>query len=108
MFQFLQYFHSVCFCLFFCVFIAFLFVQNISMSFFPVLVRDIPWTLAIPANGAANPSIAMNLMAGIEVPSFMPLYVALIAIFLFAGPALSIFERQEFWLPTYQLNILFG
>jgi ABC-2 type transport system permease protein len=76
--------------------IAFLFVQNISMSFFPALVRYVPWTLAIPANGAANPSIAMNLMAGIEVPSFMPLYVALIAIVLFVGLALWIFQRQEF------------
>ena len=76
--------------------IAFLFVQNLSMSFFPVLVRYIPWTLAIPANEAVNPSIAMNLMAGIEVPSFMPLYVALIAIFLFVGLALWIFQKQEF------------
>lgn len=76
--------------------IAFLFAQNIAMSFFPVLVRYIPWTLAIPANGAANPSIAMNLMAGIEVPSFMPLYVALAAIVLFVGLALLIFQRQEF------------
>jgi ABC-2 type transport system permease protein len=76
--------------------IAFLFAQNISMSFFPVLVRYIPWTLAIPANGAANPSIALNLMAGIDVPSFMPLYVALLAIFLFTGLALWIFQRQEF------------
>jgi len=38
----------------------------------------------------------MNLMADIEVPSFMPLHVALIAIFLFVGLALWIFERQEF------------
>ena len=76
--------------------IAFLFAQNISMSFFPILVRYIPWTLAIPANGAANPSIAMNLMAAIAVPSFMPLYVALIAIVVFVGLALWIFQRQEF------------
>jgi ABC-2 type transport system permease protein len=76
--------------------IAFLFVQNISLSFFPVLVRYIPWTLAIPANGAANPSLAMNLMAGIAVPTFMPLYVALIAGALFVGLALWIFQRQEF------------
>ena len=76
--------------------IAFLFAQNISLSFFPVLVRYIPWTLAIPANGAASPSIAMNLMAGIDVPSFMPLYVALFAIVLFTGLALWIFQRQEF------------
>jgi ABC-2 type transport system permease protein len=76
--------------------IAFLFAQNISMSFFPNLVHYIPWTLAIPANGDTNPSIAMNLMAGIAVPSFMPLYVALIAIVLFVGLALWIFQRQEF------------
>ena len=76
--------------------IAFLFVQNISMSFFPVLARFVPWTLAIPANGAANPSIAMNLMTGTEVPSFMPLYVALLAITVFIVLALWIFQKQEF------------
>jgi ABC-2 type transport system permease protein len=76
--------------------IAFLFAQNISLSFFPALVRYIPWTLAMPANGAANPSIAMNLMEGITVPSFMPLYVALVAIVVFIGLALWIFQRQEF------------
>jgi len=76
--------------------ISFLFVQNIAMSFFPGLVRYIPWTLAIPANGAANPSIAMNLIAGIAVPSFMPLYVSLAAIVLFVGLALWIFQREEF------------
>jgi ABC-2 type transport system permease protein len=76
--------------------ITFLFAQNIAMSFVPVLARYVPWTLAIPANGAANPSIAMNLMAGVAVPSFMPLYVALIAIVVFVGLALWIFQRQEF------------
>jgi ABC-2 type transport system permease protein len=76
--------------------IAFLFAQNISMSFFPVLARYVPWTLAIPAGGDANPSIAMNLMSGSAVPSFMPLYVALAAIILFVGLALWIFQKQEF------------
>lgn len=76
--------------------IAFLFAQNISLSFFPGLVRYIPWTLAISANSVANPSIAMNLMAGIAVPSFMPLCVALTAIVVFTGLALWIFQKQEF------------
>jgi ABC-2 type transport system permease protein len=76
--------------------IAFLIAQNIAMSFFPVLARYVPWTLAIPAGGAANPSIAMNLMAGIAVPSFMPLYVALAAVVLFICLALWIFQKQEF------------
>jgi ABC-2 type transport system permease protein len=75
--------------------IAFLFVQNIAMSFFPGLVKYIPWTLAIPANGAVNPSIAMNLMAGLQVPSWMPLLAALAALILFVGMALWIFQRQE-------------
>ena len=75
---------------------AFLFVQNLSMSFFPMLVNYVPWTLAMPANESTNPSIAMNLMAGIPVPSFTPLYVALIAIMVFVGLALWIFQKQEF------------
>jgi ABC-2 type transport system permease protein len=76
--------------------IAFLFAQNISMSFVPGLARYVPWTLAMPVNGDAYPSIAMNLMAGAGVPSFLSLYVALIAIVLFIGLALWIFQRQEF------------
>jgi len=76
--------------------IAFLFVQNLSLSFFPALVRYVPWTLAMPANEATNPSISMNLMARIPVPSFTPLYVALIAIAVFVGLALWIFQKQEF------------
>jgi ABC-2 type transport system permease protein len=76
--------------------IAFLFAQNISMSFFPALARYVPWTLAIPANGDTSPSLAMNVMTGVTVPSFLPLYVALIAIVLFVGLALWVFQRQEF------------
>jgi hypothetical protein len=38
----------------------------------------------------------MNLMAGIAVPSFMPLYVALGAIVLFVCLALWVFQKQEF------------
>jgi ABC-2 type transport system permease protein len=75
--------------------LAFLFVQNISMSFYPPLARIVPWTLAIPANGAANPSIAMNLMEGIKVPSYLPLYVALAAIAVFILLAVWIFQKQE-------------
>jgi ABC-2 type transport system permease protein len=76
--------------------IAFMFVQNISMSFLPVLASFFPWTLAIPANGATNPSIAMNLMTGVRVPSFMPLYITLAAIVLFICLAVWIFKNQEF------------
>jgi ABC-2 type transport system permease protein len=75
--------------------IAFMFAQNILMSFFPVLARVFPWTLAIPVNGDKTPSIAMNLMAGIKVPSFLPVYVALIMIAVFIGLAVWTFKRQE-------------
>ena len=74
---------------------AFLFVQNISMSFYPILANYVPWTLAIPANGDTNPSIAMNLMAGLSVPSYLPLYVALAASVIFVAVAIWVFKREE-------------
>lgn len=75
--------------------IAFLFVQNLSLSFFPSLVYVVPWTLAMPVNGDKFPSIAMNLMTGVPVPTYLPLYVALAAILLFSGLAVWIFQKQE-------------
>jgi ABC-2 type transport system permease protein len=75
--------------------LAFLFAQNLSMSFIPAMARYVPWTLAMPANGDVYPSIAMNLMTGVQVPHFSPLYVALIAIGLFVGLAVWIFRKQE-------------
>jgi hypothetical protein len=75
--------------------IAFLFAQNLSLSFVPSLGYFVPWTLAMPANGDKFPSIAMNLMTGANVPTYSPLYVALAAIVLFIGLSLWIFQRQE-------------
>jgi ABC-2 type transport system permease protein len=75
--------------------IAFLFAQNLSLSFVPSLAYFVPWTLAMPANGDKFPSIAMNLMTGTHVPTYLPLYVALAAIVLFSGLSLWIFQRQE-------------
>lgn len=75
--------------------LALLFAQNILMSFFPVLARFLPWTLAIPVNGDKTPSIAMELMTGGFVPSYLPLYTTLAASVLFVVLALWIFEKQE-------------
>ncbi len=75
--------------------IAFMFAQNLLMSFFSVLARIFPWTLAIPVNGDKTPSIAMNLMSGIKVPSFLPLYVTLASSALFITLAVWIFNKQE-------------
>jgi hypothetical protein len=58
-------------------------------------VYFVPWTLAMPVNGDRFPSIAMNLMTGAPVPTYLPMYVALGAIVLFSGLALWIFQRQE-------------
>ncbi len=75
--------------------LALLFAQNILMSFFPPLAAFFPWTLAIPVSNERFPSIAMNLMTGAAVPSFMPLFTALAASVLFVVIALLFFEKQE-------------
>ena len=75
--------------------LAVLFAQNILMSFFPVLVRFVPWTLAIPVGGDQYPSIAMNLMTGAAVPSYSPLFISLAAAVVFVIIALWVFEKQE-------------
>ena len=75
--------------------LAILFAQNILMSFYPPLARFVPWTLAIPVNGDIVPSISQNLMIGAPIPSFLPLYVALIASVLFVVIALIVFQKQE-------------
>jgi hypothetical protein len=75
--------------------LAILFAQNILMSFYPPLARFVPWTLAIPVNGDIVPSISQNLMIGAPIPSFLPLYVALIASVLFVVIALFVFQKQE-------------
>jgi ABC-2 type transport system permease protein len=75
--------------------LATLFAQNILMSFYPPLAAFVPWTLAIPVSNEQFPSIAMNLMAGVHIPSYLPLYTALIAAILFMAIALWAFEKQE-------------
>jgi ABC-2 type transport system permease protein len=75
--------------------LAFLFAQNLSLGLFPFLVKVVPWTLAIPANGDSAPSIAMNLMAGVTVPTWLPVYVTAAAVLTFSYLAVWIFRRQE-------------
>lgn len=75
--------------------LAVLFAQNILMSFFPVLAKFFPWTLAIPVGGDKTPSIALNLMTGVAIPSYTPLYTALAAAVVFVVIALWVFEKQE-------------
>jgi len=74
---------------------AVLFAQNILMSFFPPLAAFVPWTLAIPVSNKEFPSIAMSLMTGAHVPSFSPLYTALVAAVLFVIIGLWVFKKQE-------------
>jgi ABC-2 type transport system permease protein len=75
--------------------LAFFFFQNISMSFLPALAGIFPWTLTIPANSDTYPSIAMNLMTGVPVPSFQPLIITLAATALFVSLAVWIFRKQD-------------
>jgi ABC-2 type transport system permease protein len=75
--------------------LAVLFAQNILMSFFPPLAAYVPWTLAIPVGNNQFPSIAMNLMTGTPVHSYLPLYSTLAAAILFVVVAVWVFQKQE-------------
>jgi ABC-2 type transport system permease protein len=72
-----------------------LFAQNILMEFYPPLAKVVPWTLAIPVDNVVAPSIAMNLMMGAKIPSFLPLYFTLAASIIFIAIALAVFQKQE-------------
>jgi ABC-2 type transport system permease protein len=74
--------------------LAVLFSQNFIMQINPVLVSYLPWSLAVPVSDTA-PSVAMSVMTGVPVVSFMPLYTALAAEVVFVALALWIFQKQE-------------
>jgi ABC-2 type transport system permease protein len=76
--------------------LLFLFVQQLLMGFFPVLVNVLPWTLTVPPDNSEYPSVAVALMTGSEPLSYLPLATTLGASVLFIALALWIFERLEF------------
>jgi ABC-2 type transport system permease protein len=76
--------------------LLFLFVQQLRMGFFPVLVNVLPWTLTVPPDSSEYPSVAVALMTGSEPLSYLPLATTLGASVLFIALALWIFERLEF------------
>jgi ABC-2 type transport system permease protein len=75
--------------------LAFLFSQNFLSSFYPPLFKVLPWILAVPVNNSSDPSIAMAMMTGGQVPSLLPVFTTLTASILFIVLALWIFQRQE-------------
>lgn len=75
--------------------LAFLFSQNFLASFNPDLFKVLPWTLAVPLNNSTQPSIAMAVMTGAHVPTYLPLISTSMAIVVFVGVALWVFQRQE-------------
>jgi ABC-2 type transport system permease protein len=76
--------------------LLFLFIQELLNGFFPVLANVLPWTLVVPLDGSAYPSVAVALMTGSQPLTYLPLATTLGASVLFAAIALWIFERLEF------------
>jgi ABC-2 type transport system permease protein len=75
--------------------LAFLFAQNFLLSFYPPLAQVMPYTLAIPINNDKAPSIAMALMSGSPVPSFLPVAATLIYAVIFVAVGVSVFRKTE-------------
>jgi ABC-2 type transport system permease protein len=75
--------------------LAFLFGQNQIASFYPAVLKVLPWTLAIPPNGTSEQSVAGALITGTAVPPLLPLYTTLAASAVFVTVALWVFRRQE-------------
>lgn len=76
--------------------LLFLFGQELLMGFFPILANFLPYTLALPLETSAHPSVAAALMTGSEPLSYLPVATTLVAAVLFVATALWVFERQEF------------
>jgi ABC-2 type transport system permease protein len=76
--------------------LVFLFVQQLLLGIFPALANVLPWTLTVPLDNSAFPSVTAALMTGTEPLSYLPLATTLGVSVLFVAIALWVFERQEF------------
>ncbi len=76
--------------------LVFLFAQQLLLGIFPTLANVLPWTLTVPLDNSAFPSVAAALMTGAEPLSYLPLATTLGASALFVALALWIFGHQEF------------
>jgi ABC-2 type transport system permease protein len=76
--------------------LVFLFVQQLLVGIFPTLANVLPWTLTVPLDNSAFPSVTAALMTGTEPLSYLPLATTLGVSVLFVAIALWVFERQEF------------
>ena len=76
--------------------LVFLFAQQLLLGIFPTLANVLPWTLTVPLDNSAFPSVAAALMTGTEPLSYLPLATTLGASVLIVALALWIFGRQEF------------
>jgi len=75
---------------------AFLFSQQFLPSLYPPLLKVLPWLLVMQPDNVSENSIAGALMTGTRVPSYLPLFAALVAIVVFIFVALWVFKKQEF------------
>ena len=75
--------------------LAFVFIQQNVAGLTPWLYKLLLWTLAIPLNDDAAPSISNALMTGTSVPSFLPVVSILLYSLIFVGVALQVFNRAE-------------
>jgi ABC-2 type transport system permease protein len=76
--------------------LVFLFVQQLLLGILPTLANVLPWTLTVPLDNSAFPSVAAALMTGVEPLSYLPLATTFGVSVLFVSFALWIFGRQEF------------
>jgi ABC-2 type transport system permease protein len=74
---------------------AFLFAQQFVGSIAPGLFKYLPWSLVMPANNSTELPMAVSLMLGEPVSSYLALIGTLVFCVLFVVIALWVFQRQE-------------
>jgi hypothetical protein len=61
----------------------------------PALAYVLPWPLAVPVNSLSDRSVAGATMLGEAPPTWLPLLVTLVSIFVFTAVSLWRFEKEE-------------
>jgi len=71
-------------------------ILGLAANISPKLVDYLPYQLSIPPEGAAAGSVAGNLILGVPLPTWAPVYSSVIAIVLFVLLGIWRFRQEEF------------
>jgi ABC-2 type transport system permease protein len=75
--------------------LALAFGQQMLFGIAPVLMKFLPWTIAMPAGDSEN-SIISAIMLNAQLPNLTPLYVTIACTLIFIAVAVWKFEQEQF------------